>query len=178
MSVFIPDTPTNVSLFIKPQEDTSEHPQCSTLQPRGLSESGVQLMGLLVGMIGTYFGNHLNLCVLWHLGASLLWYLPPGQPDSDPLGTSILKKPLADHSGHLAGEAGMWDRQSRSRGVECQWRTSRGHDRLLALELDLAIRGASVLGRDTLPTISTAWTVKSRDTPFTLRHRMALTCGI
>ena len=71
-SVFIPDTSTNVSLFIKPQEDTSEHPKRSTLQPRGLSESGVQLMGLLVGTIGTYFGNHLNLCVLWHLGASLL----------------------------------------------------------------------------------------------------------
>lgn len=76
----------------------SEHPKRSTLQPRGLSESGVQLMGLLVGTIGTYFGNHLNLCVLWHLVHRCCDVCLQGSQRASKPATFTLMNPPAEHS--------------------------------------------------------------------------------
>lgn len=62
-------------------------------------------MGLLVGKMVTYFGNHyLDLCFLLHMPILLLCFLPPVQPDIHQMSHLNASETLADRSGYVAEE--------------------------------------------------------------------------
>lgn len=69
-----------------------------------LNKSVGQIMGLLMEK-KIVLGIIILMCFLLNVPISLLWYLPPMQPDSHPeQSTSMLVNPLADRSGHIVEE--------------------------------------------------------------------------
>ena len=77
--VFRPGEFANVASLLNHMR-TPVNSQSIRPELRGLSKSVVQIRGLLVKKIVTYFGN-IFICFLSHVPLLLLWYLPPRQPD-------------------------------------------------------------------------------------------------
>ena len=123
----LPDEPVNVSSF-KSQRGTSKCPKwLDAPQPRRLNKSVNQIMQFLVEKVFTDVGNDCLNLFSFACPVLLLWYLPPMQPESCHWAIPKLAKPLADHSGHIAEQGGVWDCKNWSWGVDGQRRSLRGH---------------------------------------------------
>ena len=76
----------------------------------------------------TYFGNRLNLCCLYLCLHFCCGVFHQSSQIAAKRATSMRVEPLADCSGYLAEEGIVEDGKSRSQGVECWKRSSRGRD--------------------------------------------------
>lgn len=112
-------------VFIKSQEDTSEYPEWSHPQPRGLNQwfsSWCSWWRKLLPVWGIILICVFSCTCLYCCCDICLRYSQRAIRRAP----SKLVTSLVDHSGHIAEEEGVWDCKSWSQGVQCWRRSSRG----------------------------------------------------